>query len=374
MTETEYEEIDGVEKEDLGTPKITKPYDPDKIKVDQQNVNLGYLIEMLENDEIDLMPDFQRSMDLWNETQKSQLIESLLLGLPLPSFYFSMDDKTNKWLIVDGLQRLCTFRDFIVDKNLSLTGLEFLEDFEGRTYNDLFREEKRKISGAKINFYVIEKQTPANVKFLIFKRVNTGGLVLTFQEMRHALNQGIPARFIKELAELEEFKKATCGVVKTKRMEDRDFANRFVAFYLLGYEDNYQGELDKFLYDGMARLAVLKKGERQKIKEAFKKSMALSYEIFGDDAFRKRYDINESRRRPISKAVFDTISVNLAWLTDEQQRALKMKKKEFRSELTEMFNTDKRFHNSISTGTGEKYKVLMRFKKIKSLLRKIIDS
>ena len=116
MNETDYQETDGVEKEDLGTPKITKPYDPDKIKVDQQNVNLGFIIEMLENDEIDLMPDFQRSMDLWNETQKSQLIESLLLGLPLPSFYFSVDDKTDKWLVVDGLQRLCTFKDFIVDK------------------------------------------------------------------------------------------------------------------------------------------------------------------------------------------------------------------------------------------------------------------
>ncbi len=368
----EVEEIDDVEKEDLGSPKITKPYDPDKIKVDQQNVNLGFLIEMLENDEIDLMPDFQREMDLWNETQKSQLIESLLLGLPLPSFYFSVDDKTDKWLIVDGLQRLCTFRDFIIKKILSLTGLEFLNDFEGKTYNDLSREEKRKISGAKINYYVIEKQTPSDVKFLIFKRVNTGGLVLTPQEMRHALNQGIPAKFIKKLAKVEEFKRATCDSVRTKRMEDRDFVNRFVAFYLLGYGDNYEGELDKFLNDGMERLASIKNNERHKIKEAFKKSMQLSFDIFGDDAFRKRYDINEPRRRPISKAVYDTISVNLAWLSDVQQNALKIKKKKFRSKVIRLFNDDT-FHRSITAATGQKFNVKMRFEKIKNLIQEILE-
>lgn len=372
IDENDQYDMDVVEKEDVGPPKITNPYDPDKIKVDQQNVNLGFLIEMLENDEIDLMPEFQRSMDLWNETQKSQLIESLLLGLPLPSFYFSEDVKSSKWLVVDGLQRLCTFKDFIVKKTLSLTGLEFLDYYEGKRYNDLSREEKRKISGAKINFYVIEKQTPSNVKFLIFKRVNTGGLVLTPQEMRHALNQGVPARFIEKLSKVEAFKKATCNIIKTRRMEDRDFANRFVAFYLLGYEDNYEGELDKFLNDGMEKLAKTTESERIEIKEAFKKSMELSFAIFGNDAFRKRYDLQERRRRPISKAVYDTISVNLAWLSDNEQETLNNKKNEFRSKLINLFNHDELFYRSITTGTGQKSNIKIRFEKIKNLIGEVL--
>ena len=372
MNEINYDQIDDVEKEDLGSPRITTPYDPDKIKIDQQNVNLGFLIEMLENDEIDLMPDFQRSMDLWDETKKSQLIESLLLGLPLPSFYFSVDEKTNKWLVVDGLQRLCAFNNFIVEKKLSLIGLEFLHNFVGKTYNDLFREDKRKISGAKINVYVIEKQTPSYVKFLIFKRVNTGGLVLTPQEIRHALNQGIPAQFIEKLAELKEFKEVTCGSVKTKRMEDRDFANRFVAFYLLGYHDKYEGELDKFINDGMELLAKIKKSDRKKVKEAFKSSMQLSFDIFGNDSFRKRYDIDDSRRRPISKAVYDTISVNLAWLSKEQQHILKKKKRKFRLGFIKLCN-DNKFHNSITTATGQKSNVKTRFECIKNLIEEILE-
>ena len=368
------QEADRVEEEDLGVAKITKPYDPDKIKIDQQNVNLGYILEMLEENEIDLMPEFQRSVNLWTEVQQSQLIESLLLGLPLPSFYFSDDEEIKKWLVVDGLQRLCTLKNFIIDKTLSLKGLEFLDRYEGKFYDDLSKEERRKISGTKINFYVIEKQTPSSVKFLIFKRVNTGGLILTPQEIRHALNQGIPAKFVEELAKSKAFIRATSGSVKEKRMEDRDFANRFIAFYLLGYKTNYEGELDKFLNDGMAELDRITQNERNDVKKAFEKSMTLSFEIFGDDAFRKRYDMEEQRRRPISKSVYDTVSVNIAWLSDENQKQLKNKKEEFRNKLIELFNEDESFHRSITTATGQKSNVRIRFKKIKDLIIETLNS
>ncbi|MFY8186989.1 MAG: DUF262 domain-containing protein, partial [Flavobacterium sp.] len=168
-----------IEKEDLGDEIITKPYDPNKIRIDHQNINLGSIIENLVHEEIDLNPDFQREADLWSDSKKSQLIESILLGLPLPSFYFSEDDSSNnnqiKWQVVDGLQRLSTLKSFIIDKTLKLQGLEFLKDYEGKKYEDLSREDARKISGFKVNIYIIDKQTPKNVKFLIFKKVNTAG-------------------------------------------------------------------------------------------------------------------------------------------------------------------------------------------------------
>ncbi|MBN2746003.1 MAG: DUF262 domain-containing protein [Bacteroidales bacterium] len=364
-----------VEKEDLGESKITKPYDPGKIKVNPQNVNLGSIIEMLQYKEIDLMPDFQREGDLWSRQQKSQLIESLLLGLPLPSFYFSeykdddiRENKSYKWAVVDGLQRLSTFQEFIVNENsFALEGLEFLHAYENKKYNELSREDKRKISGFKINLYVIEKTTPKEVKFLIFKRVNTGGLILTPQEIRHALNQGIPAKFVKKLAELDEFKKATDYSVKTHRQADRDFVNRFIAFYLLGYEENYYGELDSFLNDAMGLLAEKTNVELNEIEANFKKTMILSYQIFGNDAFRKRYQLGE-KRKPISKAVYDTIAVNIALLPEEGKEELLKNKEKFSEGLIEMFNNDKDFHNAITTATGQKSNVKTRFERVKKLI------
>ncbi|MBF0519574.1 MAG: DUF262 domain-containing protein [Nitrospirae bacterium] len=362
---------DNVEKEDVGDSKITAPYDPDTIKVNQQNTNLGFLIEMLQEGEIDLMPDFQRSGNLWSKIQKSQLIESLLLGLPLPSFYFSEDEKSKKWLVVDGLQRLCTFNDFIINNKFKLSGLEFLnkEDYEGKTYNELTRADKRKISGTKINFYVIEKQTPPAVKFILFKRVNTGGLVLNPQEIRHALNQGIPATFIKELAELEEFKRYK---ISSERMEDREFVNRFVAFSLLGCE-KYSGEMEKFLSDGIIELKNTSESKRAQIKEAFRKSMKLSYEIFGDDAFKMRFN-SEIAYPDIFKELFDTISVNIAWLSDEQQNLLLNKKADVLSEFTKITTDDKEFIFDIVAEIYDEHAVKRVFEKIKNLLKKLLES
>ena len=361
----------GVENEDLGDEILIKPYDPNKIRIDHQNINLGSIIENLTHNEIDLNPDFQREGDLWSDSKKSQLIESILLGLPLPSFYFSEDEITGKWQVVDGLQRLSTFKSFIVDKTLELQGLEFLKDYEGKKYNDLTREDARKISGFKVNIYIIDKQTPKNVKFLIFKKVNTAGLILTPQEMRHALNQGEPTKLLKELANFEEFKIATCNSISSKRQEDRDFTNRFVAFYLLGYEDNYDGSLDEFLNIGMGKISDLDSAMIADLKYNFKKAMHLSSEIFGNDAFRKRFNLSDYRK-PISKAVYDAVSVNLAWLSDDARAILLNNKEIFRNRLIDAFRNDDLFLRSTSTATATKSNVKIRFEKIKSIIQSII--
>ena len=108
--ELEHVSNDEFEGEDQGN--LQGPFDPNEIDVDISVVNLGSLLEQLEYEEIDLKPEFQRSSDVWSKEKKSRLIESVLLGLPLPSFYFSEDPETGKLTIVDGLQRLCAFKDF----------------------------------------------------------------------------------------------------------------------------------------------------------------------------------------------------------------------------------------------------------------------
>jgi hypothetical protein len=256
---------------------------------------------------------------------------------------------------------------------LTLQGLEFLKKYDGKKYAHLSREDKRKISGFKVNLYVINKQTPENVKFLIFKKVNTAGIVLTPQEMRHALNQGIPAQFLKELAELIEFKKATDNKIPFKRQEDRDFINRFIAFYLLGYTEKYKGNLDEFLNDGMASIKFLEDDKKLELKENFKKSMILAFKIFGDDAFRKRYNKND-KRKPISKAIYDTLSVNFALLNDLERNELLIKKNVFKTTLIKELNNDNSFAQSVTTATGNKEKIKYRFEKIKLIIQETLKN
>lgn len=366
-------DVDDVEKENVNgdgdLDVITKPFNPNDIDVDIATVNLGSIIDMLENDEIELQPDFQRAADVWDNTKKSRLIESILLGLPLPSFYFSEDPVTQKLSVIDGLQRLCAIRDFILNKTLVLQNLQFLKSFEGEVYSDLERPEIKRIKSLKITMNTLRKGTPNDVKFIIFQRVNTAGEPLTPQEMRHALNQGPAAAFIKELAELDSFKTATNDSVKSKRMQDRDFANRFMAFFI-GYDD-YNGELDAFLNDKMGELNRMTSERRDTIKTAFNRSMKCCYEIFGEDTFRKR-NHPEDRRKPISKSVYDTLSVNIAWLTDEERKKITTNAEALKQGMMDLFN-DRKFNFAISTGTGHKSNVEQRFKRVKELIKEIIE-
>jgi uncharacterized protein with ParB-like and HNH nuclease domain len=170
------------------------------------------------------------------------LIESILIRFPLPAFFFDASDDNN-WLVVDGLQRLSSIRNFCVEKDpkkrLKLTNLEFLSHLNGETWDTLDEDLRRVIEESQVVIYKIMPGTPTDVKFNIFKRINTGGLILEPQEIRHALFQGKPADFIAELGKNIEFIKATQGKIKTHRMLDRDFANRFLGFYLFELQQLY---------------------------------------------------------------------------------------------------------------------------------------
>lgn len=375
VEDAQIQDNQGVEVENLNggksTEEIIKPFNPNEIDVDISTVNLGSLIDQLENDEIDLQPDFQRVTDVWDNVKKSRLIESILLGLPLPSFYFSEDPVSQKLSIIDGLQRICAIRDFVLEKEnpLKLEGLQFLKNFEGFTFSQLARPEVKRIKSLKITMNTLRKGTPLDVKYIIFQRVNTAGVPLTPQEMRHALNQGPAAIFIKELADMESFKKATNYSVESKRMQDRDFVNRFIAFFI-GYQD-YMGDLDMFLNDKMGELNKMTSEQRDDIRVSFDKAMKCCYEIFKKDTFRKRYK-QEDRRKPISKSVYDTLSVNIAWLSDEERKLLLKNTEAFKAGMIRLFN-DKKFDFSITTGTGKKYNVEQRFTMVKSLIKEIIS-
>lgn len=357
-------------EEDSAVSYMEKPFNPKDIDIISRTMSLDNIIKRLKENEIDLAPEFQRSMDLWEPKKQSQLIESILINFPLPAFYFDGTDK-NKWLVVDGLQRLTTIKNFVVNKSLRLTGLEFLDKLDKCSFDELPRALQRQIEEAQIVAYIINPGTPDEVKFNIFKRINTGGLVLQPQEIRHALNQGEPARLIAELANFKEFKEATEFVIPSSRMLDREFITRFVSFYINNPND-YKPDLDTFLNKSMGDINKLSKEQKEKLKADFKKAMILSQKILNRFAFRKVFNVNE-RRKPINKALFEVWSVSLAKLSDEQQKIIALYPKKVLRSFVRLMNTDIQFVPSITSATGDKTRVAYRFNVIQKLLQDIID-
>lgn len=345
---------------------MDNPFNPKDIDIKTKTMSMDNIIKRLKEDEIDLAPDFQRNMNLWDDEKQSRLIESLLIKFPLPAFYFDGSDD-NKWLVVDGLQRLSAIKNFVVDQTLRLTGLEFLEKLNGHTFAELPRTFQRQIEEAEIISYVINPGTPEDVKFNIFKRINTGGLVLEPQEIRHALNQGIPARFVAELAQLDEFKRATGYVISSKRMLDREFVTRFISFYINDPND-YKPDLDTFMTKSMGQIKYISEKERDEIKRNFSEAMKCVMAIFGKWAFRKVYDITE-KRRPINKALFEVWSVMLARLNDSQRHAIINNKELVFERFIILMNMDNFFVSSITSSTGDKSRIKYRFSEIENLLK-----
>ena len=348
---------DEISVNDTDSP-IDKPFNPKEINIKSKTMSLDNIIKRIRESEIDLAPDFQRKGNLWALDKQSRLIESMLIKLPLPAFYFD-GTEDEKWLVVDGLQRLSAIKNFVVDESLRLQGLEFLDNISGKTFSELPRNYRRMIEETEIVAYIINPGTPADVKFNIFKRINTGGLVLEPQEIRHALNQGTPSKFVANLAQLESFKDATQNVIATDRMLDREFVTRFLAFYLNGYK-GYKPDLDTFMTSSMGQLYTKTNDELNDIMKAFDNAMKLAKTIFGRWAFRKVYSILE-RRKPINKALFEVWSVELANLSIEEQKCAKSNKDVIFQKFVELMNNDDAFVAAITSATGDRGRVNYRY-------------
>lgn len=361
-----------IEYEDVDTGVLMeRPFNPSQIDISTKNPTIDLLVKRLKSvpPEIDLYPDFQRKDDLWDAGKQSRLIESLLIKFPLPAFYFDGTDN-NKWLVVDGLQRLSAIRNFIINKSLKLTSLEFLKKLEGHGFDDLPRNLQRQIEETQLTAYIINPGTPEEVKFNIFRRVNTGGLTMEAQEIRHAMNQGIPAKFVAELASLTEFQEAT-GKINPNRMLDREFITRFLAFRIRPVSD-YKPDLDTYMNQKMGELKLLSDDDRVEIKNSFASSMKLAREIFGDKAFRKVFDIKD-RRRPINKALFEVWSAELSRLTEGEREILIDRGEFLFNNFIELMNNDEVFVASITSATGDKTRVSYRYAKIEGIIKNTLN-
>ncbi|MGO4571042.1 DUF262 domain-containing protein [Microvirga sp. 2TAF3] len=369
------EDVLGVEAELVdNTLLIDKPFDPSKIKVTTEKKNIDLVVRRIDHGEVDLAPEFQRRARVWHPHRKSQLIESLLLRIPLPVFYVSANPKDD-WAVVDGLQRITTIYDFMKGE-FSLAGLEYLGVLEGRKFADLDRAMQRRIEETELVINVIQPGTPEEVMINIFKRINTGGTPLTGQEIRNALNKGPVRKYLRDLAEDPTFKSATDSSVRDDRMDAQEMVLRFLAFRMTKPSDYRVNDLDTFLNEAMRKINAMTEEERTRLASEFFRAMRTAHSIFGTVAFRKpRMGGNgqvRTGRNPVSKPLFEAWSVALAGLGDDQVTIAINRRDEIIAEFQTLLAQDPEFVISVSYSTGVPTRVTKRFGSIEFLLQKVL--
>jgi hypothetical protein len=253
------------------------------------------------------VPKFQREF-VWDNKDASRFVESLLLGLPVPSIFLSKEWDTGKLLVVDGQQRLLSLRYFY-DNIWKPTGKEFRlkgvqPEFEGRTYSTLRDEDRRQLDDAILHAIVFKQDEPSEDEssvYEVFQRLNTGGKKLTPQEVRSAVHHA--GRIRDLLGELNQY--ASWREIygpEDSRMRDQELILRFLA--LLHEGENYQTPMVAFLNTYMGRNKELSDKDAAAMRETFRSSIDLIRQSVGSRAFRPV--------RALNAAVFDSVMVGTA--------------------------------------------------------------
>lgn len=366
---------------DIGAVDRTEeiqPFNPEDIKVHAKQFSLRLISDMIDDEDIDLSPDFQRNL-VWSNFQKSRLIESILLRIPLPMFYFSEDDE-GRITIVDGLQRITTIKDFM-DNKFPLRKLEYLgNSCEGRYFKSegskigLEAKYLRWFNQTQFSVNVIDPSSPPKVKYDIFRRINTGGRPLNNQEIRNCLAGKGLRDSLRTMTNLPEFLHATDYSIRPTRMEDHEVALRFILFLDFINNDNisdYNGSMDSTLDTLTESLHKVSYTELAPYVDAFSNSMRNADYLLGNRfAFRKirRPDIlPNSHKQLINKALFVSLSVLLSQYDHEFIRS-NNDEAQLLEPLAGAIEDDQQFLNYLSYGTNGRNNLLYSFEKVQNLL------
>jgi len=296
-------------------------YPEANIKVERHQYSIFELNRKYARKQLILDPDFQREV-VWKKDQQSELIESVLMGIPLPIFYLN-ETKDGELVVVDGRQRLTTFFSFL-NKEFKLKNLKVLISLNGLVFNELEEKMQASLEDFQVIAQVIKPPTPDRIKFDIFDRVNRGGTPLNNQEMRNALYQGKSTVLLRKLVELKIFKIVTSNSINSTRMKDRYLVLRFISFYLWkkdllvdpnGKLIEYKNDIDEFLGKSMEYLNRCTEERIEKLFNIFKNSMQNNFIVFNEDAFRRVS--NGDKKNPINMILFEAFSYLFSQFDEE---------------------------------------------------------
>ncbi len=353
----EIEGLDSKEDESWGD------YPIDDLLIRHEHRTINDVIRRINEGTYVMNPDFQRDF-IWSDDEQSKLIESVIMRIPLPVFYMAEDDE-GRIVVVDGVQRLSTFKRFVADDlKLRLPGRDELND---RKFSDLPPKLKNRVEDCNLIFYIIDAKVPERARLDIFDRVNSG-VALTRQQMRNCLFMGKGTLFLRKEAQTDIFLEATGRSLNKKTMRDREFVNRFCAFQLLDL-DKYRGDMDDFLATCLRRMNKLEEAGLSRLSDEFRRGLANNFMLFERHAFRK-HTPGKDRRSVLNASLWDVMSTSLSHYTEDRIKACASPLRQAIYRLLE----NEEFNTAITYGTNGMKRVRCRFEMTLQRIEEILDA
>ena len=271
------------------------------------------LISMYDEDEL-LKPELQRKY-VWEKPEASRFIESILLGLPVPSIFLA-NTKDEKKLIIDGYQRIMTVVDYVngiwsKDKKVfKLSNTEKINKrWRGKAFNELDNSDQRRIRSTTIHAIIFEQRAPADNDtslYQVFERINTGGRALMPQEIRNCVNQGMFNNLLFELNKNQSWRILFGKMEEDSRMRDLEFILRFLALdtEFIRTADVAVISLKKYLNEFMGSDKSQTLEILQKRRDKFNFVINFIHNYIGENAF---YNIVAGDDTKIRKRFYPTI-------------------------------------------------------------------
>ncbi|MFZ3166020.1 MAG: DUF262 domain-containing protein [Candidatus Methanoperedens sp.] len=303
---------------------------------DSYQMSIGELISLYKDNELDIHPEFQRVFR-WTESQKSKLIESILLGIPLPSIFVSQR-KEGVWDVIDGVQRLSTIFEFVgifKDENgfayppSKMISTKYLPSLDGKMWesneeeNSLTPAQRINLKRSKITIQIVNKESDPNIKYELFQRLNSLGTSLSDQEKRNCLLIMLNKRFYNLLDELSKNNSfLNCISLSEKAFDEKyqmELALRFIIFKNVNMNEMKEMKgfvfLEEYITDKMTSFAESKTFDYEREIKIFKQTFDFLDKTLGEDSF-KRFDGNKFSGRFLLSA-FEAVGIGVGTNIEE---------------------------------------------------------
>jgi len=355
-----------------------QPTDLSSLVVYSRDWTIETIYNQIEQKNIDLNPQFQRR-NAWTDDKRSRLIESLIIGNPVPEIVLAEHPQKKKsFIVIDGKQRLLTIAGFIDPKisywkRPSLAKLDIRKDLNGIDFVRINKEprfdnELREFMNADIRCTIISNYSEDDVLYDIFYRLNTGSVPLSTQELRQVLNKG---EFADYLMQITNDVQPIHAILKLDepdaRLRDIELILRFIAFTLFG--KTYKGNLKKFLDSAMGRINGDWDNYRITVEELynkFNKSIRLLNIAFGNEPIGHKYTAGKWEG-VLNKVLFE---VEAYYFTFLEEQEVKNNRTKFIKAFKDFCSSNYEFRESIRISTSNLENYQNRFKLFRTFINK----